>query len=64
MLAEFFNEETNRIISFKMLTYFLIGLGLIIASLSGWKWYAKIQKYQDYILEREYNDLKSNQKHS
>lgn len=58
--SKFFSEESDRIINLKKLTYFLIAIGLVTACVSGWKWYTKIQKYQDYILEREYKDLNSN----
>lgn len=57
--SEFFSNETKRIINLKIITYILMGVGILTASLSGWKWYAKIQKYHDYILKRKYENLKS-----
>ena len=55
----FFSLESRRIIDFKILTFVLICLGLGVSIVSGWLWYNKIQKFQDYILERKYRDLKS-----
>lgn len=57
--TDFFDHESRRIIDFKILTFVLIFSGLGVSIVSGWLWYNKIQKFQDYILERKYKDLKS-----
>lgn len=51
---ESFKVITDQITSLRYLTYVLVLIGFIFTFISGYKWYYKIQKYQDLLLKIEY----------